>query len=175
MDTQKVTDAAPSGARRSFLGMIAGGIVASITGVLGVVMGRFAIAPAFSAASEPEWIDLGTLAEIPEGGPVKRRIVIPQTYGWERSESPRAVWVVRHGQRIKIFSAACPHLGCAVGARGSGFGCACHGSSWNTEGAKLGGPTPRDLDELEYRLEGPALKIKYQDFKQGLASKEVIS
>lgn len=164
-----------SAERRSWLGAISGLIVAGISAVMAVTIGRFAIAPAFSAAAAQGWTELGTLAEIPEGKLVKRRLTVAQIAGWERVEVPRSVWIIRRGEQVKVFSAVCPHLGCAVGARSEGFGCACHGSQWDSEGNKTAGPTPRSLDELEHRVEDGALKVRYQDFRQGIAAKEAVS
>lgn len=42
---------APVPERRSFLGLISGVIVAGISAVLGVTIGRFSIGPAFTASS----------------------------------------------------------------------------------------------------------------------------
>ena len=61
------------------------------------------------------------------------------------------------------------------GQRAEKFICACHNSEWNAEGATLAGPTPRGLDTLEFRVEDDKLKVKYQDFKQGITTKEVLS
>jgi Rieske Fe-S protein len=76
---------------------------------------------------------------------------------------------------VKVFSGVCPHLGCSVNAKAEKFICACHNSEWNVEGALLTGPSPRGLDTLEFRVDDKKLKVKYQDFKQGLTTKEVLS
>lgn len=161
--------------RRSFLGLISGLIASGIAAVLGVTIGRFAITPALTAASEAEWTELGSLAGIPEGRPVRRSITVSQNAGWGRFNAERLVWVIRLGGTVTVFSAVCPHLGCTVNARAEGFVCACHSSKWNTTGQKLSGPTPRSLDVLEHRVEGDLLKVKYQSFKQGALAKEVMS
>ena len=49
-----------SGERRSFLGLLTGLIGAGISGLLGITLGRFSIAPALSASSMSEWIDVAT-------------------------------------------------------------------------------------------------------------------
>ena len=46
--------------------------------------------------------------------------------------------------------------------------------SWNLNGEKLGGPTPRALDVLESHVDSDMLKVRYQDFKQGTAEKESV-
>jgi len=166
---------APAPERRSFLGVISGLIVAGISTVLGVTIGRFSIGPAFSASSEQGWTDLGSLDEFAEGKLVKKNVVVSQDAGWGKFQSQRSVWVVRKGEDVKIFSGVCPHLGCSVNARAEKFICACHNSEWSVEGATLAGPSPRGLDTLEFRVEDNKVKVKYQDFKQGVTEKEVLS
>ena len=166
---------APAPERRSFLGLISGLIVAGISTVLGATIGRFSISPAFSTSNEQDWTDIGSLGEFAEGKLVKKNVVVSQDAGWGKFQSQRSVWVVRKGEDVKVFSGVCPHLGCSVSARAEKFICACHNSEWNVEGATLTGPSPRALDTLEFRVEENKLKVKYQDFKQGLTTKEVLS
>ncbi len=168
-------DGVPAPERRSFLGLISGLIVAGISAVLGVTIGRYAISPAFSTAGGQDWTDLGPLDDFAEGKLVKKNVVVSQDAGWGRFQSQRSVWVVRKGESVKVFSGVCPHLGCSVNTRADKFICACHGSEWDAEGATLAGPTPRGLDTLEFRVEENRLKIKYQDFKQGVTTKEILS
>ncbi|MGE0129898.1 MAG: ubiquinol-cytochrome c reductase iron-sulfur subunit [Blastocatellales bacterium] len=167
--------AAPAPERRSFLGLISGLIVAGISAVLGVTIGRYSIGPAFSASSGQDWTELGPLEEFAEGKLVKKSVTVSQDAGWGKFQSQRSVWVVRKGEDVKVFSGVCPHLGCSVNAREEKFICACHNSEWNAEGSTLAGPSPRGLDALEFRVEDDKLKVKYQDFKQGITEKEVLS
>lgn len=159
--------------RRSFLGKLVGLIGASIAGFLGVIAGRFTLFPAFQRmADEGLWQVVGSLEEIPEHVPTKRSVVVSQQAGWGRFNSQQLLWVVRDGSSVKVYSATCPHLGCTVNVAASGFVCPCHGSAWDSNGQRLGGPTLRGLDTLEIRVEDGILEVKYQYFKQGLATKE---
>jgi len=175
MTTENEEGGAPAPERRSFLGLISGLIVAGISTVLGVTIGRYSVSPAFSASNEQDWTELGSLGEFADGKLVKKNVIVSQDAGWGKFQTQRSVWVVRNGDKVNVFSGVCPHLGCSVNTRADKFICACHGSEWNVEGATLAGPTPRGLDTLEYRVEDNKLKVKYQDFKQGLTSKEVLS
>ncbi|MCG3164096.1 MAG: Cytochrome b6-f complex iron-sulfur subunit [Acidobacteria bacterium] len=166
---------APVPERRSFLGLISGLIVAGISAVLGVTIGRFSIGPAFTASSGQDWTELGPLDEFAEGKLVKKNVIVSQDAGWGKFQSQRSVWVVRKGDDVKVFSGVCPHLGCSVNTRADKFICACHGSEWNDNGDTLAGPTPRGLDTLEFRVEDNKLKVKYQDFKQAITEKQVLS
>ncbi len=165
----------PSLGRRSWLGLIIGLIGAAITTTLGITLGRFAIAPAFSPASAASWIELGPLSALPENQLVRKNILVSQEAGWGRFNAPRSLWVLRKGEEVTIFSGVCPHLGCSVNAKEEAFVCACHGSKWTQTGEKTAGPTPRSLDSLEHKIENGILKVQYQDFKQGIAAKEVLS
>mgnify|MGYP000328883426 CR=1 FL=1 len=112
--------------------------------------------------------------KIEEGKPVKRNIVVSQDAGWGKFQSQKAVWVIRNGEKVTVFTSVCPHLGCTVNAKSDVFICACHDSKWDVAGKMQGGPTPRGLDALEYKVENDVLKVRYQDFKQGISQKEVL-
>jgi len=161
--------------RRSFLGVIAGLIGAGMSAVMGVTIGRFAISPALSSTGAENWADAGTLADIPEGQLVRRNVIISQDAGWGKFNSQKLIWVIRKGDQVTVFTAVCPHLGCTVNAKNDVFICACHDSKWDVAGNAMGGPTPRGLDSLEHKIEGDVLKVRYQDFKQGISQKEVLS
>jgi nitrite reductase/ring-hydroxylating ferredoxin subunit len=171
---ETITVESVSAERRSLLGIVVALIASAITAVLGVTIGRFTIAPALSTGDLSEWADVGPLGEITEGAPVKRNVVVSQDAGWGRFNSQRLVWINRKGDDIKVYSAVCPHLGCTINQTANGFICPCHGSAWNQEGEKLGGPAPRSMDLLEHRIEGDTLKVRYQYFKQGAAERERI-
>lgn len=161
--------------RRSFLGLVTGLIGLSISGLLAVTLGRFAILPALSASGAPEWIEVGPLAAIPEGRPTNRSVVVSQYAGWGRFSSEQSLWVVKKGERVTVFTSVCPHLGCTINEKANGFGCVCHNSAWSAEGEKLAGPTPRGMDVLEHQVKDGILKVKYQNFKQGVAEKQAAS
>src|SRR5688572_15096 len=105
--------AAPVPERRSFLGLVSGLIVAGISAVLGVTIGRYSISPAFSTSKEQEWSELGSLDEFAEGKLVKKNVVVSQDAGWGKFQTQRSVWIVRKGEGVKVFSGVCPHLGCS--------------------------------------------------------------
>jgi cytochrome b6-f complex iron-sulfur subunit/menaquinol-cytochrome c reductase iron-sulfur subunit len=175
MGAQSETDEEIPIKRRSFLGVISGVIVGGIAAILGVTIGRYTITPALANSSEDEWTDIGSIAEIPESQPVRRNVIVSQNAGWGRFSTERLVWVIREGQSLVVFSAVCPHLGCTVNVRAEGFVCACHSSKWDAMGQKISGPTPRNLDVLEHRIENDLLKIRYRNFRQGIPVREVIS
>lgn len=163
----------PAG-RRSFVGFLIGLIWAAITGTIGTLAARFVTAPTASSMSPRNWVEIEKFKDILDGRPTKRQVVVKQDSGWAHFSSARSVWIVRHDRNVTVFSATCPHLGCTVEASADGFVCPCHGSSWNANGEKRSGPTPRGLDVLESQIEGTTLKVRYQDFKQGSSEKQSI-
>jgi menaquinol-cytochrome c reductase iron-sulfur subunit len=165
-----------SAERRSFLGVIIGLIASGIAAVLGLAIGRFTIEPALAGSNSELWVGAGPLDGIPEGKPVKRVVTITREVGWGLFTEAGSVWIIRNSDAITVFSAVCPHLGCSINtsAAAGGFVCLCHQSSWNGVGVKVGGPTPRDMDTLEHRIENGELLVRYQSFKQGIAEKEAV-
>ncbi|GBC81620.1 NADH dehydrogenase-like protein [bacterium HR10] len=162
--------------RRSFLGLMMGLMGAAITGVLGVLLARFSLFPAFKKFSiEEDWTDVTPVDDIPDGEPVKKAVVISQDGGWGRFNTQQLVWIVKNGDHLVVYSAICPHLGCTINAADSGFICPCHGSAWARDGRKLGGPTPRGMDTLEYRVKDGLLQVRYRFFRQGVPDKHVIA
>src|SRR5215510_14617906 len=151
-------DGVPAPERRSFLGVISGLIVAGVSTVLGVTIGRYSISPAFSTSNEQDWTDLGSVNEFAEGKLVKKSVIVSQDAGWGKFQTQRSVWVVKNGESVKIFSGVCPHLGCSVGARADKCVCACHGTDRNVEGGTQAEPTPRRLDTLDSRVKENKLK-----------------
>jgi Rieske Fe-S protein len=143
---------------------------------MGVVLGGFSFVPAFKRRSNQSgWIDVALLEEIPDGHPVKKALVISQDAGWGQFNTQQLIWVLKTGQHLTVYSAICPHLGCTINAADRGFICPCHGSAWDEVGKRLGGPTPRELDTLEFKIEDGMLKVKYQFFKLGTQEKEAVA
>jgi Rieske Fe-S protein len=58
--------------------------------------------------------------------------------------APRAMFVV--------FSNRCTHVGCPAQATSVGFACPCHGSQFDTRGARVAGPALRPLDRFQWEI-----------------------
>ena len=82
----------------------------------------------------------------------------------------------RRGRADPAFSTVCPHLGCGIDfdEKAGKFNCPCHASAFDLDGRCLGGPSPRGLDELEARVEGRDVLVRYQRFRVGTAKREPI-
>ncbi|MCF8307506.1 MAG: Rieske (2Fe-2S) protein [Bacteroidales bacterium] len=70
--------------------------------------------------------------------------------------------IVTDSAGIKVFSSRCTHLGCRIAkAEGSHLVCPCHGSRYNRSGEPISGPAPRPLKNLDYRIEGDKIIIRF--------------
>ena len=124
------------------------------------------------------WSDAGVLSDMPVGEPQRKILAITERDGWTQRIVDRAVWVLRKpDDTLAVFTAVCPHLGCTINwkTESKNFGCACHDSHFDLAGRMLSGPSARPMDTLEYKVEDGLLYVKYQNFKQLLPAKEVLS
>ncbi len=163
--------------RRRALGAIAVGSALGC-GALAVPTVRFLVAPAGGSRGAGPWVKTLPLDALVDGEPRRVSLVADHRDAWtlERNVELGAVWLVRRGDQVIAWSTVCPHLGCAVdrGANGVGFFCPCHDSSFAPDGRRLSGPSPRDLDQMETRVEDGIVLIQFQRFRQGTPAKETV-
>lgn len=188
------TAAAPppvDASRRRFLGLVAGAGgcalgAAMIGGPLTVTL-----APALKGAAPSgpaQWMPIARVDDL-QVGAAPTRVVLRATL--------RDGWLVRENQPIgsvlvqrtapdtfRVFSASCPHLGCAVAwADDAGaYMCPCHGAVFKEDGAlapKLDGgqsPAKRGLDALEHRVSASGhLEVRWQRFQLDVADKVAVA
>jgi menaquinol-cytochrome c reductase iron-sulfur subunit len=92
----------------------------------------------------------------------------------ERGVELGSVWLVRRGDTVLAFSSVCPHLGCSVNAVGvtegkpGGFACPCHTSAFDEAGKRTSGPSPRDLDPLNTKIEDGFVAVEFRRFRIGI-------
>jgi menaquinol-cytochrome c reductase iron-sulfur subunit len=162
----------PKTSRRGALKTIAtvGGVVGC--GALGVPAARLLLAPADIGAGAGRWTRALRLDALHEGEPKRVSLIADRRDAWtlEKAVELGAVWLVRGGETVRAWSVTCPHLGCAVQQSGTapGFTCPCHDSSFDPEGRRLSGPSPRDLDSLSTRVETGVVLVEYRRFRQGI-------
>jgi cytochrome b6-f complex iron-sulfur subunit len=91
----------------------------------------------------------------------KLRVQLPETLADGEPFVPpgRSLAVFRKGDRIYAISTVCTHLGCIVKASAGGFGCPCHGSEFEADGAVRRGPAPRALDWLQVSTAGGTIVV----------------
>ena len=121
--------------RRDFLALLTKATLA-LSGMAGLAgLARFFDAPA--EKPPPKEFDLGPSENYPPGS---------------RTPVPEAGAVLIHdSQGFSAVSTVCPHLGCQVNLKETGFACPCHGSQFDEEGRLVRGPAQKGLQAL--RLE----------------------
>lgn len=154
-----------------------------------LLFGGLASLPLIGAAFDPlartgrtragRFVRVATLDALEPGKPVKVPIVGDVIDSWTRSPRRRlgAVWVVRgQGESVKVFTVVCPHLGCGIDHReGSDrFECPCHDSVFAIDGARRSGPSPRDMDALETKVERGEVLVRFAKYKQGTSDKREV-
>ncbi len=70
---------------------------------------------------------------------------------------------------LSVLYQKCPHLGCRVPSCNSSqwFECPCHGSQYNQNGEKKGGPAPRGMDSFATEISGGSLIVNTGSIIQG--------
>jgi menaquinol-cytochrome c reductase iron-sulfur subunit len=145
---------------------------------LAVPAARFLVAPALGAAGAGRWIKTVPADSLPDGEPKRVALVADHRDAWtlEKNVELGAAWLLRKGSDVVAWSTVCPHLGCAVdkSAAGGGFSCPCHDSSFDADGRRLTGPSPRGLDTLASKVEDGFVHVEFQRFRQGTPEKEPV-
>ena len=137
------------------------------------------VAPLQQKKGGGRWVRTVKLDQLRDGEPRRVAIVDDRRDAWtiERNVELGSVWLVREGDKVRAFSAVCPHLGCSVNAvpategKGAGFACPCHTSSFDPAGKRTSGPSPRDLDTLETKIEDGHVAVDFRRFRIGVEQK----
>jgi quinol---cytochrome c reductase iron-sulfur subunit, bacillus type len=153
--------------------VIAGGVAGC--GAVAAPAVRFLLSSARIGSAGGRWIRTVRLDALNDGEPKRVALVADRRDAWtlEKSVELGAAWLQRKGDTVRAWSVICPHLGCAVdrSATAPGFYCPCHDSSFDPDGRRLTGPSPRDLDELVTRVEDGVVLVEYTRFQQGTPNK----
>jgi succinate dehydrogenase / fumarate reductase iron-sulfur subunit len=144
--------------RRSWITGSLGAAAAAVLGAIGI--GAFA-GPASSRA-KPRWIPVAALAALREGNVTTVPVRYEVQSGPYVEHVAAPVMVSRVGDEIVCFNASCPHLGCTVSwdASSSRFRCACHGGTFDRDGAVVAGPPPRGLDRYRFKIDSGRLWVE---------------
>jgi quinol---cytochrome c reductase iron-sulfur subunit, bacillus type len=156
--------------RRGALKALAVGGAAVACGSLGVPTVELLVAPARSAAAGgARWIRTVRLDSLEEGKPKRVGIIADNRDAWvvDKNVELGGVWLIRKGGAVECLSVVCPHLGCSITLAQGGFSCPCHDSGFGPDGARTGGPSPRDMDPLETKVEDGYVLVDFHKFRQG--------
>lgn len=164
--------------RSKFLELSTLGIGGAIGAVVTIPVVGFAIAPAFADDPKEKNIDLGPIANFPEG---KFVVATFEAFPEEGQISRQTAFVRNNGivnevPSFTIISNHCVHLGCPTQPNGptdfenpnvvktengdveliatqpAGFGCPCHGGQYDNEGNRTAGPPTRSLDRYRFSI-----------------------
>jgi quinol---cytochrome c reductase iron-sulfur subunit, bacillus type len=120
------------------------------------------------------WSKVGSIAALSINQPESMPFPYITQDAYIRERVAHNVWVIKHSSsEVTVFSPICPHLGCYYDWRPekNEFICPCHGSIYSISGNVQGGPAPRPLDTLPYKLEGEELFVEWEVFKVGVPGK----
>ena len=122
-----------------------------------------------------------SIDSLPLGTPRSFTVTGTRTDAWQTTfDVPiGAVYLVRGTDEVHAFQVMCPHAGCFVeyDPGQQHFICPCHESSFNLDGSikNSDSPAARGLDRLEVKLEGTEVRVRYQEFRQGIGDQVAVS
>jgi menaquinol-cytochrome c reductase iron-sulfur subunit len=117
-----------------------------------------------------------------DGSPMQFPVKADRVDAWNqfRNVPIGAVFLRRVGQTVRAFNVVCPHAGCFVQPKSDGsFLCPCHNSGFHPDGSLApNSVSPRGLDELEVKLDGPPgqqiVTVKFQNFHPATSKKHPV-
>jgi ubiquinol-cytochrome c reductase cytochrome b subunit len=162
--------------RRSFLKVMIGGLSALITLAIGIPFIGNLIGPSFQRR-RLTWTKVGDLRSLTIGQPLNLDFSFDTQDAYLKETVMHSVWVIKRSSsgvtEMTVYSPICPHLGCRYDwdPQSKTFVCPCHGSVYSIDGKVLGGPAPRPLDTLPFKVENGMLYIQWEEFKVGVPEK----
>jgi menaquinol-cytochrome c reductase iron-sulfur subunit len=149
--------------RRTFLFKLSLLLNGAVGAVLAVPIIGYLFGPAAKKAeAEESWINLGPLANFPEGETRLATFRNPITTAWDGQTGDIPCWVRRiSGTTVQVFAINCAHLGCPVRwfEESRLFLCPCHGGAYYEDGSRASGPPERGLFTYDHKFSGDALLI----------------
>ena len=159
--------------RKRFLQNTTKAIIAFITTAIGIPVLGYVAAPGLKKKT-PRTVSAGRPEDFPIGEARAAEFTFVRRDGWVDQSVKELVWVIRKGEQdFTVYNPHCTHLGCIVNwnPQQQKFFSPCHGGIFLKTGEVVGGPPPRPLDTLEYRIEDGKLMVLYQDFILGIPGK----
>jgi len=163
----------PETPRRRFLKLMTNLMVALVAAVFAIPLLGGIIGPSFRLRKS-DWTKIGDISSLPDEQPTDMKFPYKTEDAYIRETVIHDVWVIKHSpSEVTVFSPICPHLGChyAWYPETKEFACPCHGSIYSSTGKVLGGPAPRPLDTLPWKLEKEVLFVQWETFKAGIPQK----
>jgi ubiquinol-cytochrome c reductase cytochrome b subunit len=175
VDTEKRSPSADTHetTRRSFLKMMTGGLGFLIALALGIPLIGNLIGPSFQRR-RLYWSKVRDIRSLPVGQPLNLDFSFNMQDAYLRERVMHSVWIIKgSSSEVTVYSPICPHLGCHYdwNPQSKTFMCPCHGSVFSIDGKVLGGPAPRPLDTLPFKVENGMLYVQWEEFKVGVPEK----
>lgn len=156
-------DPLPAGmSRRNFLNFaIMGAVGVGTATVLGGLALQTFAAPSM-IETEKRWVPLIKLGDLQENTIQTQMLSYIRKNGPYTTNTTVPVLISTLGPEIICFNSSCTHLGCIVkwDPVGDRFRCACHGGTFDKNGAVLDGPPPRPLDRFNTKMDGEYLMVE---------------
>jgi menaquinol-cytochrome c reductase iron-sulfur subunit len=153
----------PGHSRRAFLFKLSLALNGAVGAVLAVPIVGYLLGPALKKrASENSWINVGRVADFPEGETRLVNFRNPITTDWDGQTGDIPCWVRRiSGDDFQVFAINCAHLGCPVRwfAQSRLFLCPCHGGAYYEDGTRASGPPERGLFQYDHKVVDGNLEI----------------
>jgi menaquinol-cytochrome c reductase iron-sulfur subunit len=159
--------------RRGFL-KLSTGVLSSLVAVVLAIPLVGTLVGTIYRTKRLQWTRVGQFDALPLGEPTKVSWRDERVDAFIREAVERDVWAIRRSAtEVTIFSPICPHLGCRYNWHPDKqeFICPCHGSIFSTTGKVLGGPAPRPMDTLSWKLENGELYVEWERFEIGIPKK----
>lgn len=185
-----IPESAEGQPRRNFVSCVLAGVISAVVGLVPMVTGLlFFLGPLFKktdagaaveggVAKDAEGrVKVANLESLPaDGSPRKFTVNDDREDAWNMflNQQVGAVYLKKgEGKQVACLNVICPHLGCSVDYRSeqNDYYCPCHLSSFALDGSKQNDIPPRDLDELDVKVdENGDVWVKFQDYKAGEAT-----
>jgi menaquinol-cytochrome c reductase iron-sulfur subunit len=162
--------------RRKFLKGAVGILALASSLLLGIPLLRTLLGSR-SYSTSRVWSKVAKIETLPLEQPIRLEFSARYEDAYLEETVIRPVWVIKHSSSsLTVYSPICPHLGCYYNfdPNSQHFECPCHGSVFSIDGKVLGGPAPRPLDTLPFKVEQEILFVEWELFKVGIPQKEQI-
>lgn len=159
--------------RRGFLKLLIGVMSALVAAALAVPLIGMLVGPS-SRRKGLQWSKVGDISSLSIDEPASMEFPFKTEDAYIRETVTNSVWVIKHWPSdVTVFSPICVHLGCHYDwhPETKEFVCPCHGSLYSITGKVLGGPAPRPLDTLPWKLQGEELYVEWERFQVGMSQK----
>jgi len=168
----KAPDVVQSG-RRAFLKKSFGVLLGLVSAAIAWPMAGSLVSPLYRKP-KLHYTKVPGFGSMPIGQPVKLSFSDVVVDAYMREQETQDVWAIKKSAtEVTVFSPICTHLGCHYSwhPQSREFICPCHASVFAVSGQVKGGPAPRALDTLQYKIENGELWVQWQRFLPGTSEK----